>query len=182
MTYRDHLTDLGAVTEGKVLAAYTAFTDGDLTEDEFVAVVAAIIAKANARAVAIADLSLAATLMLRLRRPVAALGLTPPKGDAQRLAKAATTLVAALDATPDPLARVARLGRSEPLEAAARAYSAGIRQNPDVTGWTRGVSGNACELCTWLAQDGATFPDSVEMNTHTGCTCTPIPVTKESAA
>jgi len=182
MTYRDVLTGLGAATEARVLAAYAAFTDGDLTEEEFVAAVAAIIAKANARAVAVADLSLAATLMLQLGKPVATLGLTPPKDDPERLQKAATTLVGLLATTPDPLARVARLGRSEPLGSAATAYSAGIRQSRLVTGWTRGVSGNACELCQSLADGGAVFPDSVEMYHHKGCTCTPIPVTKERAS
>lgn len=177
MTYRDQLQRLGETTANRVVVVFDDYSSGDLTLDEAVALIAAIIAKANGTAVALADLSLAATLMLQTGQPVPTLGLLPPTEDPDRLLKAAATLLAVEHLTTE---RVARLGRSEPLESAARAYSDGIRQNPAVTGWTRQVSPNACQVCQDLAGD--VLPDTVPMYHHTGCTCTPIPVTKETAA
>jgi len=177
MSYRDVVAGLGAATERDVLVVYDRFVAGDLGHHEAVAVMAAIVAKANHKATTIADLSLAATLMLQLRKPVATLGLTPPADDPDRLVKAVTTLLAIETLTRE---RVARLARAEPLGRAADAYSEGIRRNERVTGWTRQVSPNACKVCQDLAGD--VLPDSVPMYHHPGCTCTPIPVTKETAA
>lgn len=177
MTYRDNVTLIAAATERKVLAVYDRYEAGELDHDTTVALMAAIIAKANSQAVTLADLSLAATLMLQLRRPVPTLGLTPPADDPQRLTKAATTLLAVATLTRE---RVARLARAEPLGTAADAYADGIAESPLVTGWTRQVSGNACELCQSLAGD--VLPDSVAMYHHPGCTCTPVPVTERTAS
>lgn len=109
----------------------------ELTTDETIAIIATIIARANSRAVALADVSLAATLMVDLQAPVATLGLTSPEEDYDRLKAAAATLLAVGGVT---VARAARLGRAEPLEAAARAYSAAISEHDEVVGWTRVVS------------------------------------------
>ncbi len=177
MTYRDNVSRIAAATEAKVLGVYDRFVTGDLDRATTVALIASIIARANSRAVALADLSLAATLMLQLRRPVATLGITPREGEPQRLAKAATTLLAVDKPTRE---RVARLARAEPLGRAADAYSEAIRQTPAVVGWTRQVSGNACQICQDLA--GTVLADSVPMYHHPGCACTPVPVTKETAA
>jgi hypothetical protein len=176
LSYRDHVTLFAADTERKVLAVYDRFAEGDLDRQTTIALIAMIVAKANQRAVALADLSLAATLMLQLRRPVATLGLAPPTGDRDRLLGAATTLLAVENLTRE---RVARLARAEPLGRAADAYSDGIRQSRLVTGWTRQVSPAACQVCQDLA--GTVLPDSVPMYHHPGCTCTPVPVTKETA-
>ena len=177
MTYRENVTLIAAATETKVLAVFDRYEAGELDQNTTIALIAAIIAKANSKAVTLADLSLAATLMLQLGSPVAALGLTPPADDSDRLQKAATTLLAVATLTRE---RVARLARSEPLGRAADAYADGIRRSDHVTGWTRQVSANACELCQSLAGD--VLPDSVPMYHHPGCTCTPIPVTKENAS
>lgn len=179
MSYRDALVAVADQTEAGAEALYAAWKGGDLTDDQFEVLLAALIARANGRAAAIADLALAATITVALRRPVAPLGILPAASDAERLPKATRTLRAALADTPDPPARVARLGRSEPLTTAARAYSDGMRTSPHVTGWTRGLSGNACELCQWWAADGRVWPDDHEMPTHKGCACTPIPTTTE---
>ncbi len=102
MTYREVIKRLGEATEAAVLSVYADFVAGALSEDEAVSVIAWTVAKANARAVAVADLSLAATIMLQLRTPVATLGLLPPPDDQDRLQKAAVTLLAVLAVTPDP--------------------------------------------------------------------------------
>lgn len=179
MTYRDTLTRLGDSTADAVAAVYAARDAGDLTDDDAVAMIAAIIEGANNRAAALADLALAATLTVALKKPVPALGILPAPGDRQRLIKAATTLLAALPDTPDPLARVERLGRSEPLTTAARARGEAIERQPSVTGWTRSVSGSGCQLCTWWSRDGRVWPASHRMPTHKGCTCTQTPTVRE---
>lgn len=178
MTYRDTLTRLAGTTEQAALDLHARWDAGELTADQFETLLAAIVTRANGRASAVADLGLAAALTAALRRPVAPLGLVPPSSDPERLRRATRTLRAALGDTPDPPARTARLGRAEPLTTAARSYSDGMRTSPHVTGWTRGLSGNACELCQWWAADGRVWPDDHEMPTHTGCTCTPIPTTE----
>lgn len=173
MSYRDQLQRLGDATANRVAAVFEDYAEGRLTHDQAVALIAAIIAKANSKAVALADLSLAATLMLQLGRPVAPIGLLPPADDPERLTTAATTLLAVAGLT---LARVARLGRSEPLAAAANAYSEAINQNQLVTGWIRQASPAACKVCTDLADNKIRNP-SVPMWHHLGCTCTQQPVT-----
>jgi hypothetical protein len=175
VSYRDQLVALGDETANRVVDLFTRWQSGDLSHDEAVALIAAVIARANGTAVALADLSLAATLMLQLGRPVAALGLLPPDGEPDRLQKAATTLLAVSGVTVE---RVARLGRSEPFEAAARAYSDGIAKSALVVGWTRKVSPSACEICQGLA--GTVLPTTVPMYHHTGCTCVPVPTTEEN--
>lgn len=173
MTYRDRLQRLGDATANRVVAVFSDYAEGRISHDQAVALIAVIIAKANHKAVALADLSLAATLVLQLRRPVAPLGLLPPADDQERLATAATTLLAVSGLT---VARVARLGRSEPLAAAANAYSEAIDQNPLVTGWIRHASPAACKVCADLA-DNKVRASSVSMWHHPGCTCTQQPVT-----
>lgn len=174
MTYQDEIRKLGDETGEQVAVVVDDFLAEKITFDEAVAVIAALVAKANGRAVALADLSLAATLMLQAGEPVPTLGLVPPEGDADRLATAAATLLAVPTLTRE---RGARLGRSEPLQMAARAYSEGIEKSDLVDAWTRKVSPGACEICQSLA--GATLPASTPMFHHKGCTCVPVPIKKE---
>lgn len=178
MTYRDTLHRLGATTETAAVALYDRWEAGELTDTEFEALLAAVVAAANSRATALADLALAASVSVALRRPVAPLGLLPAPGDPDRLRTAARTLRAALGDTPAPAARVARLARAEPLTTAANTYSGAVAASPHVTGWTRGLSANACQLCTWWARDGRVWPDDHPMPTHKGCSCHPIPTTR----
>lgn len=173
MTYRDTLKGLSADAERQAVGIFDRFSSGDLDFDTAVAVLAAVVAKANARAVALADLALAATLMRQLRRPVATIGLLPPAGDAERLHKAATTLLSITDVTP---ARVARLARVEPLTAASTAYSEAVKKSPHVTGWRRGTHGTKCQLCNWWSRGGQVWSAETPLQTHKGCTCTQIPV------
>ena len=174
MTFRDRLQGLSAATETRVLAIFTAYTSGDLTYDEAAAGISTVVVKGNARAVALADLALAANLMLATRKPVATLGLSVPAGESERLHKAAQTLLAVAAVTPE---RVARLGRAEPLQAGQRAFSRAVGHHPEITGWTRTVSPSACELCRDWAGGGRVFTADMEMFHHTGCSCTQTIVT-----
>lgn len=173
MTYHEQLAETTDGTTAQVLAALAMYEAGDLPTEEFAAVVAAYVAAGNARAAALADLSLASVLTLEAGEPVAPLGITRPESDPDRLAKAASTLLAVEGSRE----RWERLARSEPRTAAAEAYSEGIRRSPRVSGWRRGVSGGACELCTWWSRDGRVWQADHPMPTHPGCTCVPLPVT-----
>lgn len=175
MTYRDRLARLGDDTAAQVAAVWAAYEVGRIGKDEAVALIAAFVEAANNRATALADLGLAATLTVTLGRVVPPLGLVPPVAT-DRLQQAATTLLDALPDTPDPRARVERLGRSEPLTRAAEARGEAIAQTDRVQGWTRSVSGSGCELCNWWRRDGRVWPADHKMPTHKGCTCTQTPV------
>lgn len=174
MSYRDVITDLSAASEAEALALYTAYEAGGLDEDEFVTALAVLITGHNARAVTVADLALAASVTVALRRPVPPLGLLPAPGDPARLVKAGRTLVGALDDTPDPAARVARLARSEPLTTGARTYSEGMAKSEHVTAWVRGLSAAPCQLCTYWYRDGRVWPADHSFPTHKGCSCQPV--------
>ena len=181
MTYADTIRTLAGDTERRALELFAAWQAGALSDEEFTTALAVLVAGANAQAVTVADLSLAAAVTLALRRPVAPLGLLPPPGEPARLARASTTLLRFVETTPDPPARVARLARAEPLATAARAYSEGIARSEHVTGWTRGLSGSACQLCRWWHRDGRVWPAGHRMPTHKGCSCSPIPTVTDTA-
>ena len=170
MSYRHTLLGLAAATEGAVGVLWGRLEDGGITVAEFVEFTAVTVQVANGRAVALADLGLAATLTAQLRRPVPPLGLAAVD-DLERLRAAAGTVVDL--GTPG---RARRLGRCEPLDAASTAYSEGIARSPHVKAWRRQTSGTACPLCSSWAAEGV-LPDSARMATHKGCSCVPVPVT-----
>lgn len=171
MTYRDTLVALSGATGDAVAALWARLEAGEITAAAFVELTAVKVSVANRSAVALADLGLAATLTAQLRRPVPVLGLETVD-DLDRLRTAASTVVDL--GTPG---RAARLGRAEPLETAARAYSEGIARSPHVNAWRRQTSGTACPLCTEWAAAGV-LPDTVQMATHKGCSCVPVPITR----
>ncbi len=175
-TYRDLVAQLGEATAARVVALWKSYLEGLLDHDEAVELIAASIAAANERATVLADLALTATLTVATRSVVTPAGLTRPADDPKRLAKAARTLLAIKDVTEE---RVARLGRSEPLNAAQEARGAGIAKSRLVDGWTRSVSGSGCQLCTWWRRDGRVWPADHTMPRHKGCTCTQTPVLAE---
>lgn len=179
MTYRDTITSLAGQAEDAALELFARWEAGDLSDEQFEALLAALVARSNSRAASVADLALAAAVAVAVRRAIAPLGIVTPAGDPQRLRRATRTLREALPDTPDPRARVARLARAEPLDMAARTYSEGIARSRHVEGWVRGLSPSACELCTWWARDGRVWPKTHAMPTHKGCTCVPIPTVSE---
>ena len=70
---------------------------------------------------------------------------------------------------PDPRARVARLGRAEPLSTAAGVYSKDIAASEVTTGWIRQRDPDPCQLCTWWWREGRVWPKDHPMPTHPGC-------------
>lgn len=176
MTYRDQLIGLSQECQRQVLAVYALYVEGDIDAEDAEATIAGIIAAHNSKATALADLSIAATIMLALGGEIATLGLVPAANDVDRLRKAARTVFTVADKSPVPEAIVGRLARSEPLETASRAYSEGMTTSPRITGWVRNVTEGSCELCEWWGRDGRVWPPDHPFARHKGCTCTPEPV------
>lgn len=175
MTYQDELEAAVTATAEEVAAAVALHEAGEISAETLAALVAALIAAGNGTAASLADLSLASALTVQLGRVVAPLGITRPLDDPDRLTTAATTM---LRLESPSLARWQRLARAEGQEAAARAYSAAVKRSPHVTGWRRGISGSACQLCRWWSRDGRVWAADHAMPTHKGCTCHPEPVTR----
>ena len=171
------LATFAASTEGDLVALWERWEAGELTYEEFVALALVLLVRTRARAVALADVGLAADLSLATGEAVPTVGL-PPEDDAPDLAR--TALLAALAAEAyrrDPSAAVAVLARSQALEAVQEATVAAMREQPDVVGWTRVLNAGACELCRDLAGD--VLPVHADMYHHRGCGCSTRPVTEK---
>ncbi|MFC9994673.1 hypothetical protein [Nocardia sp. NPDC127526] len=179
MGYQDKLLALGDVAEKAVLAVYARFESGELSHDEAVAAIAAVVAKSNSRAAALAALSLASSLMEQLGAPVEVQPVMRPAKELGRLQRAAATTLAVAARSDAPAAIVARLARAEAYESAARAFSEGIAKDKRVEGWVREVEPDGCELCTWWWREGRVWPADHQMPTHKGCRCAPNPVVRD---
>ena len=179
MSYHATLAKLTDRTEQQVLATFTRWKEGKFSEDQFVQLVAAFIASANGRAVALADLALAAELSVQLRALEPALGIASAANDQARLTKGAATLAVASNAGEDITERLTRFAFAEASSAAANAWSDGIARSEKVTGWVRKLDPDPCQLCVWWAREGQVWPKDHKMPTHKGDQCTPKPVVTE---
>lgn len=188
MTYQDELEAQAEAVADQVLAALAAYAAGTLTADALAAVVSAFIAAGNSGAAVLADLSLAAAVTTATGTPAAPLGIGRPDTDPARLAQAVSTILTDLDRqrATDPDAalttaqtRFLRLAESEIKEAGARAYSEAVSKSRSVTGWTRGLRADACQLCRWWSREGRVWAADHTMPTHKGCTCSQIITTTE---
>ncbi|MTB72793.1 hypothetical protein GGG17_12635 [Arsenicicoccus sp. MKL-02] len=180
--YQKLLAALGDGTSRQALALLAAFLDGLLSFEEALTAIAATIARANGHGTALADVALAATLTEQTGHPVPVLGLAPAADDLDRLRKAVDTILTDGDLTDDAARETARmrterLGRNEPIDAAGRAFNDGIARSPHVTGYRRGLTADACQLCQWLYREGHVYRAEQPMHLHPGDRCHPIPVT-----
>lgn len=169
--YQETLLALAAESETAAIALWAQ----QLDDDEFTALLAATVARHNARAAALAETAFAAEATVALRAPVPVIGL-PILDDAERLAKAATTVLDTARASEVPEQIVGRLGRAEPLNTAARTYSDAVRESTLTEGWVRGLDADPCQLCRWWWREGRVWPKNHRMPTHPGCACVPRPV------
>lgn len=178
MSFRDRLIGLGTDAENAILDVYRSFLDGSISRDIAVDLMATVVEKHGLRAAALADVSLASTLMVETAAPVP-VAATARTSEVDRLVKAASTVLTVAETSDVPEAIVARLARSETFDAGQAAYSEGIAASPSTRGWIRGLEPGACELCTWWWRDGRVWPKDHPMPRHKGCTCSPIPVVRE---
>lgn len=178
---------LSAATVKLVLALFSAYQAGRITLTEWQHLTVTALVGANTGATVLGDH--AATQALH-SFDVLPVGLELPAGEAERLTKAITTVSESLNTptteTADPAGEVAmkleRIATNEPVNAFQQATIQAFDQHEVVTGYRRGVRPEACELCHWLAKThldplGYIYPTNQPMHRHTGCTCTPIPVT-----
>lgn len=170
MSYRDTLLDLAEGTSRRTGALWDAVDTGAMSGDFFIEVTAVEVATANVRATLLGDLMVAAHTSVDLGRPVPAIGIRPPD-DLVRLRKAAATLLQF-----GTRGRAVRLGRVEPLDAAARAVSEAVKRSRHVKGWERVLGPDPCPMCQSWAR-GAPRPADAHFPTHKGCSCVQRPVT-----
>jgi hypothetical protein len=177
VTYQDELVALADANDAQVQSLYKRYLLGELTTEAVIALIAAAIAQANARAYALADLAVAASIMVNTGTPTTVVGVLPPADDAARLLKAATTtLLDVAKESPAPESIVSRLARSEPLESATKAFGEAMPQQPLVKGWVRQLDADPCQLCQWWSRDGRVWPANHPMPRHRGCECVQKPV------
>ena len=178
MSYREMLVKLGDTTAEKVLNIYRLMDAGDVSRFDAIALMATLIGKSQAKAIALAETSLAAELTLAVLEPVPVL-VTPIKSDIYAVRNAVITTLGTAKSTPDIEGRLERVVRGVTYKAAADAYNHGVSRSKLVSGWVRDLEPDACEMCVWWWRDGRVWPKDHPMPTHTGCTCTPKPVLSE---
>ena len=160
--FTETMSRLADQVGGQVGAAFDAWQEGRISEDEFRAVVAAFLAAADSRATALADIALAVTLSAASGAAMAPLGLVPPDLDHG-------PRVAELVAAGAPVEQWRSYGRGSTLARAQDAYGDAMTAR-GVPGWTRQLNQGACPLCQDLA--GPVLPGNVPMYHHPGCGCT----------
>lgn len=174
MSYPETLVKLGTRTEAKAAEILALWQAGSISKTEAVGTMGSLIAKANVRATALADASLAATLSLETGSAVPAIGVTQRSGGT-RMRRAIKEILDTPTADADMLMRVGRIARLEPIGQGARAYSRAIKAQPAVQGWVRGLDADPCQLCRWWWREGRVWPANHPMPHHKGCTCTQVP-------
>lgn len=164
------------------LADRTATAVGALFDD--VATAAAVVARANAASVTLADVGIAAEVLRQTGRATRPLGLrpTPVQTDRRRIVAAlerildediaGATTVSEIAASRR--ARVARFGSDETLLTVATATQQAV-QARQPSGWVRRTDPDPCSLCRDWA-DGIVRPAATPMIRHRGCACLPQPL------
>lgn len=174
---RDGVARLIDRTEKEIQALYKRHQRSALTREQFVALAAAVIARARVRGVALADLTLAADVVRALGTRTAPLGLAPPDNDQDHLQRSIRTVLTAEVVTPTTeqereasiVKRLRRLARDSPAEAAVWGMRLAMLER-GVAGWVRVTDMNPCTVCSNLA-DGVVRSPQVVMKRHTGCAC-----------
>lgn len=176
MSYEDTVRRLGTNAAKVVLQLWAAVERGDLPLVDFRDLAARLIVVANDHGRAAAEVTLQGYITAATGR-VTVPALLPVVDDLPRLTKALETITGTTRL--DTAMQLERIANAEPLEAAARAFSAGIAREPLVKGWVRGLEADACQLCRWWWREGRVWPADHPMPTHKGCVCTPIPTLAE---
>lgn len=168
------LLALSAAQQARLVALWQQVEDGILALAEFVVAAVNVLVAGNATGYALGVNTVRAQIETGVGVPtITDLAAGAHHLDADRLTEAVQTV---LDAEHlDTRMQLQRIADNEPKEAAARGASDLIASSPHVTGWTRGLDGDACELCVWWWREGRVFQPDHAMPRHTGCTCEPVP-------
>jgi hypothetical protein len=168
--YQAQTQGLAARTEAAVLGLYGQLTAGEIDTDTTIPLIAAVVNRANAAAVALADAWLAVQIETQARQPVPVVGVLPEDGS-DRLMKGVTTIL--FDIVEDAVTRLARMARAEPLESSCWGTHEAMQEQPLVEGWVRQTDSDPCQLCQWWSRNGRVWPKDHRMPTHKGCNCQP---------
>ncbi|MFA7511129.1 MAG: hypothetical protein WCZ29_11670 [Mycolicibacterium vanbaalenii] len=171
--YQLTLLALAAESESAALALW--WTVEEIGDALFTAALAAILATFNQRAVSLAVTAFSAQASIATGNPVP-VSLPGIPDETDRLAKAASTVLDVARASDVPDNIIARIGRAEPLNTAARTYSNQLAESPLVEGWVRNMDADPCQLCQWWWREGRIWPKDHPFQTHHGCACVPRPV------
>jgi hypothetical protein len=179
MSYEATLKQLSETSKDILLRAWSAVERGDLSRAVFPNIAAEIVAIANERGRAAAEIALNGYLIAAAGEVTAPVVVAAVIDDRDRLEKAFMTILAT---DQDIIMQLERIGVVEPLEAAARRMSEGIQRDQRVKGWVREMEADACQLCRWWWREGREWPAEHPMPTHKGCVCTQLPVTRKKIA
>lgn len=167
--YRKAQAAIGKETEEKVDALYRVFSSPTkpLLADEFADFLGTIIGNANTRAAVLADIYQSGRLRRKPR------GVGRPTGEPAALKEAIAGLLAGSD---DPLPRLLRLARSEPLGSSRQAGREVLERNEVKFYKWQLSSKNPCGLCKFLAK--RKWPISKVPYSHPSCSCqiTAVPI------
>lgn len=153
-------------TEEKVASLYGVFASAgqSLSPEEFAGYIGVIVANANARAAVLADVFQSG----RLRKPPQGAGRPPAEP-----ATLADAVAGVLSDNEDPLPRIRRLAKTEPVQASRQAARAVLEGNGVKSYRWLLFSKEPCGLCRFLAKRA--WPVKKVPYSHPGCTCQVIP-------
>lgn len=169
----DTMATFAEQVEEDLLAHHARLEAGEITTEEFILLATALLVRAKARGVALADLAAAAELSALRGITVPAVGLPVPDGVEEATTLAVEEMLTSASYVAGAAAAVAVLGRSQALAAVQEATLTAYREH-GVSYWTRVVDSGACEVCIDLA-DGV-MPTTAAPWHHKGCGCSTQPV------
>lgn len=190
-TYQAQTEALAVSTVAAALAAYAASLDGEMPTPDAVLLIAALVNRANAAAVTLADAFVSAHVEQVTGVAAPAVGVVPVDATERLVAAVQVILVEAepkgvrrvdtpdtpVEPAPDRVApRIERLARAEPLQTAQAAVIEVITEQPQVIGWRRAMDADPCELCRWWWSGGRIYKPTTVFRTHPNCNCQPEPV------
>jgi hypothetical protein len=172
--YQTRTEALAGASAARVLAVYAAYQAGQLAADQAAELISGVVNLANAGAVSLADMFIAAQIEELAGVPTPVTGAAPTD-EHERLLEAVHTILSEQPADPDEpgqaQTRLERLARSEPLETAQRAATEAMQEQPLVQGWTRAMDSDPCPLCVYWWREGRIWPKIHPFQGHKGCNC-----------
>ena len=177
MTYEETIRRLSEGTQRIVRQLVAAHEGGTLTASELDTLVLQVVQIATARGRDLGELKVRAYLELVTGEPVSMPPTPTPVGETARLTRALRTIRAS---GLDSAMQLDRLAGNEPVSAANDSAMQAMTRSRRVKGWTRGLEGDACELCQWWWREGRVFRPEHPMPRHIGCMCDPVPVITET--
>lgn len=172
MSWEETVKRLSDGTRRIVVQLLDAVERGDLTPSDFDVLALDVLTTANRQGYDLGHVKVRAYIESVTGTPSAVPPGSPPPSGADRLSKALATIKSS---GLDSAMQLDRLAREEPVEAANRGTADAMSRSPEVTGWTRGLESDACELCIWWWRGGRVFKQEWTMPRHIGCVCDPVP-------